>query len=201
CVIAGTLSISLYLRRQIHKLPSHRSMLNVADTIYTTCKTYLLQQGKFLLMLFALIAIAITYYLIGFGGTGEFLFTNREFQELQLYPKPEDQIPAKVLNRLKVELGDKPIKAENQDALVGKLKARINNDEDWKKYGATITNIAAPDPIPGALKVLYVLLFAVVGMAGSYSVAWYGIRVNTYANCRTAFASLRGKPWDVVNIP
>ncbi|HUN79956.1 MAG TPA: sodium-translocating pyrophosphatase, partial [Phycisphaerae bacterium] len=46
-----------------------------------------------------------------------------------------------------------------------------------------------------------VLLFSVVGMAGSYAVAWYGIRVNTYANCRTAFASLRGEPWDVVNIP
>jgi len=46
-----------------------------------------------------------------------------------------------------------------------------------------------------------VLLFSVVGMGGSYAVAWYGIRVNTYANCRTAFASLRGVPWDVVNIP
>ena len=46
-----------------------------------------------------------------------------------------------------------------------------------------------------------VLLFAIVGMLGSYAVAWYGIRVNTYANARTAFAALRGKPWDVVNIP
>src|SRR5438067_1511620 len=46
-----------------------------------------------------------------------------------------------------------------------------------------------------------VLLFSVVGMAGSYAVAWYGIRINTYANARTAFASLRGQPWDVVNIP
>src|SRR5216117_2200282 len=51
------------------------------------------------------------------------------------------------------------------------------------------------------LKLLLVLLFAVVGMGGSYAVAWYGIRVNTYANCRTAFAALRGVPWDVVNIP
>src|SRR5919109_2669622 len=49
--------------------------------------------------------------------------------------------------------------------------------------------------------VLLVLFFSVVGMAGSYAVAWYGIRVNTWANARTAFASLRGKPWDVVNIP
>jgi K(+)-stimulated pyrophosphate-energized sodium pump len=51
------------------------------------------------------------------------------------------------------------------------------------------------------LKVALVLLFSVVGMGGSYWVAWYGIRVNTYANARTAFASLRGEPWDVVNIP
>src|SRR5207249_1338637 len=48
---------------------------------------------------------------------------------------------------------------------------------------------------------LLVLFFSVVGMGGSYAVAWYGIRVNTYANARTAFASLRGEPWDVVNIP
>jgi len=46
-----------------------------------------------------------------------------------------------------------------------------------------------------------VLLFSIVGIIGSFWVAWYGIRVNTYANARTAFASLRGEPWDVVNIP
>src|SRR5262249_12297621 len=68
CVIAGTLSISLYQLAQIKKQPAHRSMLNVADIIFQTCKTYLIQQGKFLLMLFALIACAITYYLLGFGG-------------------------------------------------------------------------------------------------------------------------------------
>ena len=45
------------------------------------------------------------------------------------------------------------------------------------------------------------LLFSIVGMAGSYTVAWFGIRVNTYANARTAFASLKGRPLDVVNIP
>src|SRR5262249_11506514 len=50
-VICGTLGFSLYLRTQIHKLPAHRSMLNVAETIFQTCKTYLIQQGKFLLML------------------------------------------------------------------------------------------------------------------------------------------------------
>jgi K(+)-stimulated pyrophosphate-energized sodium pump len=134
CVIAGTLGISLYLRTQIHKLPAHRSMLNVAETIFQTCKTYLIQQGKFLLMLFAFIAVAISYYLLGFGSEGE-------------------------------------------------------------------AHAGAPAPINPFLKVLLVLLFSVVGMGGSYWVAWYGIRVNTYANCRTAFASLKGEPWDVVNIP
>jgi K(+)-stimulated pyrophosphate-energized sodium pump len=122
CVIAGTLSISLYQLYQIRKQPAHRSMLNVAAIIFQTCKTYLIQQGKFLLMLFAIIAVAMTYYFLA--------------------------------------LKDETIKT-----------------------------------------VLLVLFFSVVGMAGSYSVAWYGIRVNTFANARTAFASLRGEPWDVVNIP
>ena len=58
-----------------------------------------------------------------------------------------------------------------------------------------------PAPIEPIVTVALVLLFSIVGMGGSYAVAWYGIRVNTYANCRTAFASLRGEPWDVVNIP
>ena len=121
-VITGTLGISLYLRTQIHKLPAHRSQLAVAEVIYQTCKTYLIQQGKFLAMLFVLIASAMAYY----------------FLALQ---------------------------------------------------GESLTTV------------LLVLLFSVVGMGGSYAVAWYGIRVNTYANARTAFASLRGVPWDVVNIP
>jgi K(+)-stimulated pyrophosphate-energized sodium pump len=135
-VICGTLGISLYLRTQIHKLPAHKSMLDIAEIIFQTCKTYLLQQGKFLLMLFIFIAIAITYYLVGFGG------------------------------------------------------------EEPPAPGATPVTHISP-----FVKVALVLLFAVVGMGGSYWVAWYGIRVNTYANCRTAFASLKGHPWDVVNIP
>jgi K(+)-stimulated pyrophosphate-energized sodium pump len=196
-VICGTLGISLYLRMQIHRLPAHRSMLNVADTIYTTCKTYLLQQGKFLLMLFAIIAIAITYYLVGFGGADQFEFTNRTYQELQLYPEADKKIPPEVLERLKPLEREK---VDGRDAFVATLKGKLT-PEQWAAHGATITEIAAPEPIPGALKVLYVLLFAIVGMGGSYCVAWYGIRVNTYANCRTAFASLRGRPWDVVNIP
>src|SRR5437763_233045 len=67
-VITGTLGISLYLRTQIHKLPAHKSMLDVAEIIFQTCKTYLIQQGKFLLMLFAIIGVAISYYLLGFTG-------------------------------------------------------------------------------------------------------------------------------------
>ncbi|HJT78538.1 MAG TPA: sodium-translocating pyrophosphatase [Gemmataceae bacterium] len=139
-VICGTLGISLYLRNQIRALPAHRSMLAVSDTIYATCKTYLLQQGKFLLMLFAFVAIVIAYYLLGYGTAGE-----------------------------------------------GQAAAQGEAAE-----GAVIGPIGT---------LVLVLLFAVVGMAGSCAVAWYGIRVNTWANSRTAFASLRGKPWDVVNIP
>ncbi len=121
-VILGTLGISLYQLVQIHKQPAHKSMLDVAEIIFQTCKTYLIQQGKFLLMLFVIIGAAMTYYFIALQGQG--LDT-----------------------------------------------------------------------------VLLVLFFSVVGMAGSYAVAWYGIRVNTFANARTAFAALRGQPWDVVNIP
>jgi K(+)-stimulated pyrophosphate-energized sodium pump len=134
-VIVGTLSISLYLRTQIHRLPAHRSMLSVADTIYETCKTYLIQQGKFLLLLFVFIGCAIGYYIIGSG--------------------QESGAPAA---------------------------------EEAAHMGPVAT-------------LVLVLLFALIGMGGSYVVAWYGIRVNTYANARTAFASLRGEPWDVVNIP
>ncbi len=121
-VIAGTLGISLYLRYQIKSLPAHKSMLDIAEIIFQTCKTYLIQQGKFLLGLFVLIAAIMTYYFIA-------------------------------------------------------LKHESFNT------------------------VAYVLLFSIIGMIGSYWVAWYGIRVNTYANARTAFASLKGEPWDVVNIP
>src|SRR5947209_10740961 len=105
-VIAGTLGISLYLRAQIKRVPAHKSMLDVAEVIFQTCKTYLIQQGKFLLMLFAIIACAMTYYFLG----------------------------------LKLDFGLSAIRT-----------------------------------------VLLVLLFSVVGMGGSYAVAWYGIRINTYA--------------------
>lgn len=134
-VICGTLGISLYLRGQIHKLPAHKSMLNISEIIFQTCKTYLLQQGRFLIMLFILVGAAISYYL---------------WASAQHAPPPRP----------------------GEDA-----------------------------PMPTIVTIALVLLFAIVGMGGSFWVAWYGIRVNTWANSRTAFASLRGEPWDVVNIP
>lgn len=121
-VICFTLGISLWLRQQVKKQKAHDSMLKVSEIIFQTCKTYLLQQGKFLLMLFGFVAVIMAYYFLVLQGKS-----------------------------------------------VGTL--------------------------------LFVLCFSILGMGGSYAVAWYGIRINTYANSRTAFASLRGKPWDVVDIP
>ena len=127
-VIVGTLGISLYLRNQIKKLPAHKSMLDIADIIYDTCRTYLKQQGKFLLILFGIISVAMIFYL-------------------------------------------------------------------------SMANSGAESTISTPMVITLVLLFSIIGMAGSYAVAWYGVRINTYANARTAFASLKRRPWDVVNIP
>ena len=191
-VICFTLGISLYLRMEIHKLPAHASMLNVAEIIFQTCKTYLIQQGKFLLLLFLFIGAAITYYLMGFGHAGEMELTDHTVQELRLEKVPEDVL--KSLETLKDQ------KAASKDEFLANLKAAVT-PEQWTANSAKITEIAAPEPIDPTQKVLMVLFFAIVGMGGSYCVAYYGIRVNTYANCRTAFAALRGVPWDVVNIP
>jgi K(+)-stimulated pyrophosphate-energized sodium pump len=191
-VICGTLGISLYLRFEIHKLPAHKSMLDIAEIIFQTCKTYLIQQGKFLLMLFVLIGAAISYYLLGFGGEEGLRITDRTIQELR-----SDKVPEDVLTALGKLENEPPVE---KSAFLKKLAGSLSTDQ-WTQHGEIITEVAAPESIPSVLKLLYVLLFAIVGMAGSYAVAWYGIRINTYANCRTAFASLRGQPWDVVNIP
>jgi K(+)-stimulated pyrophosphate-energized sodium pump len=106
----------------LKNLPVHRSMREVSELIYETCKTYLITQGKFLLILEAFIGVIIVVYF-------------------------------------------------------GVLQGRT------------------------ATKVLVILLFSVIGIAGSYGVAWFGIRVNTFANSRTAFASLRGKPFPCYDIP
>jgi K(+)-stimulated pyrophosphate-energized sodium pump len=112
----------LVILTQLKNLPVHRSMREISELIYETCKTYLVQQGKFLAILEVFIAVIIVLY---FG----------------------------VLSGM------------------------------------------------NAQRVLIILLFSVVGILGSYSVAWFGIRVNTYANSRTAFASLGGKPYPVYEIP
>ena len=122
----GGLLFGLTIYVQLKNLPVHRSMREISEMIYETCKTYLVTQGKFLLLLWAFIAVIIALY---FG---------------VLAPVP------------------------------GK-------------------------PIVVTLPVI--LLFSLIGIGGSYGVAWFGIRVNTFANSRTAFAGLRGKPYPVYAIP
>ncbi len=184
-VICGTLGISLYQLFQIKKQPAHKSMLAVSETIFQTCKAYLIQQGKFLLMLFIIIACAITYYLVGTPRETSYKLTDHAIEELK-----EDAVPTEALTTLK----DKPF--ESREQFVASLPAGLTSDQQQK-----IADQAQPSDINPYLTVVLVLLFSIVGMGGSYAVAWYGIRVNTYANSRTAFASLRGKPWEVVNIP
>jgi K(+)-stimulated pyrophosphate-energized sodium pump len=122
CVFGLAFGLTIYQR--LKNLPVHRAMREISELIYETCKTYLITQGKFLLMLWVFIAAVIVLY---FG----------------------------VLLRA--------------------------------EYGAAQVGI--------------ILFFSVVGIAGSYGVAWFGIRVNTFANSRTAFAGLRGKPYPIYHIP
>src|SRR5688572_14108026 len=113
-VCALGLAFGLWMYTRLRNLPVHGSMLEISELIYETCKTYLLTQGKFLLLLEVFIGAIIVFY---FG----FL-----------------------------------------------------------------------EPV-GAGNVVIILIFSLIGIGGSYGVAWFGIRVNTFANSRTAFASLRGK--------
>ncbi len=121
-ICALGLVFGLVIFFQIRRLPAHRSMKEISELIWQTCKTYLLKQGQFLILLWVFIAIVIGVY---FGALSDFTAT----------------------------------------------------------------------------KVIVILLFSILGILGSYGVAWFGIRVNTYANSRTAFASLRGKPYDIHSIP
>jgi K(+)-stimulated pyrophosphate-energized sodium pump len=124
CFLGLLFGLAIYI--QLKNLPVHRSMRDISELIYETCKTYLVTQGKFILILWAFIAVIIAAY---FGW---------------LAPVP-----------------GKPV------------------------------SVTLP----------IILLFSVVGIAGSYGVAWFGIRVNTFANSRTAFAGLRGKPYPIYAIP
>lgn len=120
CLLGMLFGLSVFVR--IKHMPSHKSMLDVAETIYATCKTYMKQQAKLLFVLECFIAVCIFYY---------FFYLN-----------------------------------------------------------------ATPMP-----KVLNILLWSVLGIMGSFSVAWFGMRINTYANARTSFASLKGKAFPVMSLP
>jgi K(+)-stimulated pyrophosphate-energized sodium pump len=120
CIFGLAFGMTIYVR--LKNLPVHRSMREISELIYETCKTYLINQGKFLFLLWIFIAAVIVLY----------------FGVLRHYE---------------------------------------------------------------AMKVGMILFFSVVGILGSYGVAWFGIRVNTFANSRTAFAGLRGKPYPIYQIP
>src|SRR4030042_5879014 len=121
-ICALGMAFGAYEYVKVKKFPAHKSMLDVADIIFQTCKTYLIQQGKLLIILEIFIGICIAYY----------------FGFLQ------------------------------------------------------------HTPVEG---VLIILAWSVVGILGSYGVAWFGIRMNTLANRRMAFASLEGKPIKLLDIP
>jgi K(+)-stimulated pyrophosphate-energized sodium pump len=120
CAIGLAFGVVIYVG--LKNLPVHRSMLEISELIYATCLAYLVRQGKFLLVLWAFIAVAMVAYF-------------------------------KIL--VEVSWGDMAL----------------------------------------------ILFFSLVGIAGSYGVAWFGIRVNTFANSRAAFASLGGKPFPTYDIP
>jgi len=127
----------LYHFISVKKLNSHKSMLDVAHVIYETSKTYLIQQGKFLAILFVFIGSAVAFY---FGYLSEHEVINADgVKEMQ-----------------------------NSFGIGG---------------------------------VLLILTWTVVGILGSYGVAWFGIRMNTLANSRMAFSSLERKPFKLLNIP
>jgi len=121
---AGGLLFGLVIYQQLKNMPVHKSMRDISELIYETCKTYLVTQGKFIALLWIFIAVIISAY-----------------------------------------------------------------------YGWLM-------PVGNRLVTLPIILgFSVVGILGSYGVAWFGIRVNTFANSRTAFAGLRGKPYAISEIP
>ncbi len=120
CILGMLFGLFQFIR--VKKIKAHKSMLDVANTIYETCKTYLVQQGKFLALLLVFIGLCIAFY---FGFLQE----------------------------------------------------------------------------KGVGGVILILAWTVVGILGSYSVAWYGIRMNTLANSRMAFSSLEKKPLKLLSIP
>src|SRR2546425_983951 len=132
CIFGLVFGLTIYTR--LKNLPVHRAMREISELIYETCKTYLITQGKFILLLWVFIGVIAAIYF-------------------------------------------------------GKLATTVDPATGAVSHG-----------FPAA-KVAVILLFSLIGIAGSYGVAWFGIRVNTFANSRTAFASLRGKPYPCYAIP
>jgi K(+)-stimulated pyrophosphate-energized sodium pump len=132
-VCGAGLLFALIIYSRLKRLPVHASMREISELIYETCKTYLVTQGKFILVLWLFIGVIAAVYF-------------------------------------------------------GKLAATTDAS------GAVVHGFPP-------MKVAIILLFSLVGIAGSYGVAWFGIRVNTFANSRTAFASLKGKPYPCYAIP
>ena len=120
CVLGMVFGFYEFVR--IKKMPAHESMLKISNLIYETCKTYMKQQAKLLLLLEIFIAACIFYYFFYLNAT----------------------------------------------------------------------------PLP---KVLTILGWSILGILGSFAVAWFGMRINTYANSRTAFLSLRANPYSVMSLP
>jgi K(+)-stimulated pyrophosphate-energized sodium pump len=121
-ILIGIL-FGVYQFSSIKKFPAHKSMLNISVIIYETCKTYLIQQGKFLIYLFLIIGSVITFY-----------------------------------------------------------------------FMVLVDSITIP-------KMLLILTWTVLGILGSYGVAWFGIRINTLANSRSSFASIKNRAFNVMSIP
>jgi K(+)-stimulated pyrophosphate-energized sodium pump len=132
CVLGLAFGLVIYMR--LKNMPVHRSMLEVSELIYETCKTYLVTQGKFILLLELFIGAIMVFYF-------------------------------------------------------GRLAATIDPATGAETHGFP------------PFKVAVILLFSLIGIAGSYGVAWFGIRVNTFANSRAAFAGLRGMPYPIYAIP
>jgi K(+)-stimulated pyrophosphate-energized sodium pump len=120
CLLGVGFGLVIY--RQLKNMPVHKSMLEISELIYETCKTYLVTQGKFILLLELFIGVIMIFYF-----------------------------------------------------------AVLRNFDSFK--------------------VAIILLFSLIGIAGSYGVAWFGIRINTFANSRTAYASRKGKPYPIYAIP
>ncbi|HMO25251.1 MAG TPA: sodium/proton-translocating pyrophosphatase, partial [Tepidisphaeraceae bacterium] len=152
--VAG-MAFGLVIYRQLQALPVHRTMKDVSELIYETCKACLFTQGKFILVLWLFIAAIIVVY---FG----FLSSPEAHTDATL-PVAEAAI-----------IAEAPAPA-----------AARPSASDW----------------PTSLRVATILAFSLVGIAGSYAVAWFGIRINTFANSRTSHAALRGKPFPCYGIP